>query len=93
MDKLNLERVLDEKLSELGVFVEEPRTIVHWANPTLKKGYVDEDYPDNYYIEAKTKYGDWFFENEKLVAPDDSDVTSLMEIVRHFKVSIKPLVI
>ena len=93
MDKLDFQRVLDEKLSELGTSIEEPRTIVHWANPTIKKGYVDEDYPDNYYIEAKTEYGDWFFEDEKLVAADDSDVTGLMEIVRHFKVSIEPLVI
>ena len=93
MDKLDLERMMNKKLSDLGASIEEPRTIVHWANPVIKKGYVDDDYPDNYYIEAKTEYGDWFFDDEKLVAAEDSDVTGLMEIVRHFKVSIEPLVI
>jgi len=88
---MDLKELFMKALKEHGVEIEEPKTIVHWADSSVKRGFVSVEFPDNYYLDCSTEQSGLYLKDDKLVATDDEDIVGLEAIVKHFQTSIEPL--
>jgi hypothetical protein len=67
------------------------RTTVHWADSEVKKGYFDDEFPDNYYLKASTEYLGHYEPNDVLVLDGEEGLERLQAIAKHFTHSIEPV--
>jgi len=88
---MDLKELFMQALKEHGVEVEEPKTIVHWADSKVKRGFVSSEFPDNYYLNCSTEQMGLYLKDDMLVATDEDDLLGLQAIAKHFQTSIEPL--
>lgn len=67
------------------------KTIVHWAETEVKRGYCDDDFPDNYYLKASTEYLGHYEPDDVLVLDGEEGLEHLEAIAKHFTHSIEPV--
>lgn len=85
---MDLKEQFRKALLEEGIDI---RTIIHWADSEVKRGYCSENYPDNYYLKVSTEHMGVYKADDVLVVEDGGSPEKLEALAKHFSGSIEPV--